>query len=91
MISIGMIALPRLYPILDASLFADRKDLFTAAIELADAGCTLLQYRNKSGNARQMLNAEFSRRQAFERWERVLTTVTRAQPVERPPPARKSA
>ncbi len=55
MISIGMIALPRLYPILDASLFADRKDLLDAAIELADAGCTPLQYRNKSGNARQML------------------------------------
>ena len=55
MISIGMIALPRLYPILDTSLCADRKDLFAATIELADAGCTLLQYRNKSGNARQML------------------------------------
>ncbi len=29
--------------------------MFAAAEELAAAGCTLLQYRNKSGNARQML------------------------------------
>jgi thiamine-phosphate pyrophosphorylase len=47
--------LPRLYPILDASCFADAAAMFTAAEELAAAGCTLLQYRNKSGNARQML------------------------------------
>ena len=51
-----MLVLPRLYPILDTSLSADRNDLLAAAIELADAGCTLLQYRNKSGNARQMLD-----------------------------------
>ncbi len=51
-----MISLPRLYPILDRSLVADRPQLFAAAIEIADAGCTLLQYRNKSGNARQMLD-----------------------------------
>jgi thiamine-phosphate pyrophosphorylase len=30
--------------------------MFAAAGELAAAGCTLLQYRNKSGNARQMLD-----------------------------------
>jgi thiamine-phosphate pyrophosphorylase len=30
--------------------------MFAAAAELATAGCTLLQYRNKSGNARQMLD-----------------------------------
>jgi thiamine-phosphate pyrophosphorylase len=30
--------------------------MFTVAEEIAAAGCTLLQYRNKSGNARQMLN-----------------------------------
>jgi thiamine-phosphate pyrophosphorylase len=29
--------------------------MFAAAEELAAAGCSLLQYRNKSGNARQML------------------------------------
>jgi thiamine-phosphate pyrophosphorylase len=30
--------------------------MFAAAEELAAAGCTLLQYRNKSGNARRMLD-----------------------------------
>jgi thiamine-phosphate pyrophosphorylase len=47
--------LPRLYPILDTACFLDRNAMF-AAEELAAAGCTLLQYRNKSGNARQMLD-----------------------------------
>jgi len=47
--------LPRLYPILDASCFSDANAMFAAAEELAAAGCTLLQYRNKSGNASQML------------------------------------
>ena len=46
---------PRLYAILDASLFPDDKALFAAARELVTGGCTLLQYRNKSGNARVML------------------------------------
>jgi len=36
-------------------LLPDADALFSAAEELASAGCTLLQYRNKSGNARQML------------------------------------
>ena len=45
----------RLYPILDAGCFPDANAMFAAAEALADAGCTLLQYRNKSGNARQML------------------------------------
>ncbi len=48
--------LPRLYPILDAACFAAAAGMFAAAEELAVAGCTLLQYRNKSGNARQMLD-----------------------------------
>jgi thiamine-phosphate pyrophosphorylase len=30
--------------------------MFAAALELASAGCTLLQYRNKRGNARRMLD-----------------------------------
>ena len=50
-----MIALPRLYPILDAACFRDTSALLAAAEELAAAGCTLIQYRNKSGNARVML------------------------------------
>ena len=48
--------LPRLYALLDASCFLDADALFAAAEELAAAGVTLLQYRNKSGNARQMLD-----------------------------------
>ncbi len=47
--------LPRLYAILDTSSFSDTGELFAAVKELVVAGCTLLQYRNKSGNARQML------------------------------------
>jgi thiamine-phosphate pyrophosphorylase len=50
-----MLQLPRLYPILDTSCFADSQDLLAAAKELQGAGVGLLQYRNKSGNARQML------------------------------------
>ncbi len=49
------IVLSRLYAILDASCFADTCDLITAAEELVAGCCTLLQYRNKSGNARVML------------------------------------
>ena len=47
--------LPRLYAILDASCFPDAAALVAAGEELAAAGVTLIQYRNKSGNARQML------------------------------------
>ena len=50
------IDIPRLYTILDTAYFPGAGDLFAAAVELAAAGCTLLQYRNKSGNARQMLD-----------------------------------
>jgi thiamine-phosphate pyrophosphorylase len=45
----------RLYAILDCSCFPDNYSLFAAAGELVAGGATLLQYRNKSGNARQML------------------------------------
>ena len=48
--------LPRLYPILDAAAFPDATAMFAAAEELAAAGCTLLQYRNKQGTARQILD-----------------------------------
>jgi thiamine-phosphate pyrophosphorylase len=50
-----MIRLPRLYAIIDSACFPDRDALFAAAQKLAAGGCTLLQYRNKSGNARIML------------------------------------
>jgi len=47
---------PRLYAILDTTYFSSDVSLFAAAEELASGGVTLLQYRNKSGNARQMLD-----------------------------------
>ena len=50
-----MILLPRLYAILDASSFANTEALCLSASEVIAGGVTLLQYRNKSGNARQML------------------------------------
>jgi thiamine-phosphate pyrophosphorylase len=46
-----MIHLPRLYPILDHSSLPETKLLIRAAEELAAAGCTLLQYRNKAESA----------------------------------------
>jgi thiamine-phosphate pyrophosphorylase len=46
---------PRLYAILDAGRFPDSGALFDVADQLVLAGVTLLQYRNKSGNPRQML------------------------------------
>jgi thiamine-phosphate pyrophosphorylase len=49
------VQLPRLYAILDAGCFSDTSALVAAAKELASAGCTLIQYRNKSGSARLML------------------------------------
>jgi|SRR5450432_1146448 thiamine-phosphate pyrophosphorylase len=51
-----MITLPRLYAILDSSLFPDTATLCASAKELVTGGVTLLQYRNKNGNARQMLD-----------------------------------
>jgi thiamine-phosphate pyrophosphorylase len=51
-----MIALLKLYPILDSSLFPDTAALCTSAKELIAGGVTILQYRNKNGNARQMLD-----------------------------------
>src|ERR1700680_2297675 len=50
-----MNSLPRLYAILDTSCFRDHQTLFSTAEELFAGGITLLQYRNKSGNARQIL------------------------------------
>ncbi len=47
---------PRLYAILDTTCLSSDVSLFAAAEELASGGVTLLQYRNKSGNARQMLD-----------------------------------
>jgi thiamine-phosphate pyrophosphorylase len=51
-----VISLPRLYPIVDAACFATTEDLISFADQLVASGCTLLQYRNKTGNARVMLD-----------------------------------
>ena len=51
-----MIAFPRLYAILDMSCFASCENLLNTAETLSGAGVNLLQYRNKSGSAREMLD-----------------------------------
>ena len=50
-----MITLPRLYAVLDASKFPDTRAICVFAEELVAGGLTLLQYRNKNGSAREML------------------------------------
>ena len=60
-----MISLPRLYAILDVSCFSDSEGLFRAAEDLFAAGVTLIQYRNKSGDAQAILT------QARELWRRL--------------------
>ncbi len=50
-----MILLPRLYAIIDSSAHRSTGNLVAYAEQLVTAKCTLLQYRNKSGNARVML------------------------------------
>jgi thiamine-phosphate pyrophosphorylase len=63
-----MIALPRFYAIADASCFRSTDELTAFAEELMAGGCTLLQYRNKSGNSRMMLEqARELRRQSRAR------------------------
>ena len=47
---------PALYAILDPSSFRENQTMFRAAEDLAAAGVTLIQYRDKIGNARQMLD-----------------------------------
>ena len=60
-----MISLPRLYAIVDSSAHQSIRELVAFARELAAGGCSLIQYRNKSGNARVMLeHAKELRRQS---------------------------
>lgn len=47
--------LPRLYPIIDARFFGTSKDMCVFCEDLAAGGVTLIQYRDKSGSARKML------------------------------------
>jgi thiamine-phosphate pyrophosphorylase len=58
--------LPRLYAIIDAAFFPDTAALLAFAAELCDGGVTLVQYRNKSGNARQMLSQARELRRKLE-------------------------
>jgi thiamine-phosphate pyrophosphorylase len=57
------IALPRLYSIVDPSLLPGAADLLGFVAELVSAGCTLLQYRNKTGKARMMVEQARTLRQ----------------------------
>ncbi len=57
-------SLPRLYAIVDAGLLPDGERLAGFARELAAAGVTLMQYRNKRGGAREMLEHARALRQA---------------------------
>ena len=50
-----MISLPRFYPILDTGCFETSEALLNGAEQLVAAGARILQYRNKSGDAAQML------------------------------------
>ena len=50
-----MIHIPRLYAIIDSAAYSTAESLIAFSKELAAGGCTLLQYRNKAGNARVML------------------------------------
>jgi thiamine-phosphate pyrophosphorylase len=50
-----MITIPRLYAIADVS-YCIAETLFATVGQLLAAGLTLLQYRNKSGNPREMLD-----------------------------------
>ena len=51
-----MLSLPAIYPILDRSCFTEVAQLFSTAEILVRHGCTILQYRNKSGSSREMLS-----------------------------------
>jgi thiamine-phosphate pyrophosphorylase len=50
-----VISVPRLYPVVNASCFSSTEDLVAFADQLLAGGCTLLQYRNKGGDARVMI------------------------------------
>jgi thiamine-phosphate pyrophosphorylase len=50
-----MIQLSKLYAIIDAARFPQLEQLLSFAVQLHAAGCRLMQYRNKSGNAGEML------------------------------------
>jgi len=57
--------LPRLYAILDAGLVPDKAAQLRMAQEIADAGVALIQYRNKTGSPREILDQARALRQAL--------------------------
>jgi thiamine-phosphate pyrophosphorylase len=59
------IRIPRLYCIADAACFPTTLELVRFAEALVGGGCTLLQYRNKSGNARVMLEQARQLKKSF--------------------------
>ena len=60
----AIISLPRLYAIVDASCFPDIDAVCAFAKELIAAGVGLLQYRNKTGDPRQILERARDLKQA---------------------------
>lgn len=57
--------LPRLYAIADAAFFSGTEALVDFAQQLAAGGVTLLQYRNKTGSARRILDDALTLRHAL--------------------------
>ena len=57
--------IPSLYCIVDSAFFPTASGLLDFAAGLVAGGCTLLQYRNKSGNARMMLGHARELRRLF--------------------------
>jgi thiamine-phosphate pyrophosphorylase len=65
-------AIGPLYAIVDASFFADSAEMLVHAKELAAAGVNIIQYRNKSGDARQMLSDARDLRKVLGRGVRLI-------------------
>jgi len=62
--------LPRLYTIIDVGMFEDKEKALQQTIdfahELLEGGATLIQYRNKKGNAREILSHARELRRAID-------------------------
>jgi thiamine-phosphate pyrophosphorylase len=58
-----MITLPKLYPIIDSACFSTTQALLEFGAQLLAAGCSLLQYRNKTASGRDMLQQAKALRQ----------------------------
>jgi thiamine-phosphate pyrophosphorylase len=59
------VRLPRLYAIADASFFPETVSLLHFAQELVEGGVTMLQYRNKTGSPRRILDDAIALRQGL--------------------------